>query len=231
MNPRNVKVFVTADIGQPSLDRLRGRGYQVDVYPEIEPPPASLIIDKLQGGVHVLITTIRDRIDDEIFAAAGQALRLVAQCAVGFDNIDRAAANRHRIPFTNTPDVLTEATAEFAFFMLGAVSRKMYSSEKLVESGNWGAWHPYLPFLGDEVTGKTVGVIGAGRIGKAFAKKCIGFDMDILLYSPSSRDDRFVESARREMTLRHESGFSSILRYIDYVSFDEALQRADYVSI
>jgi glyoxylate reductase len=230
MEPGKTRVFVTADIGQAALDRLRALGCEVDVYPEIEPPTREFIIGKLRGGVHVLMTTIRDRIDDEVFAAGSGSLKMVAQCAVGFDNIDRAAANRHRIPFTNTPDVLTEATAEFAFFMLGAVSRKLYSSEKLVESGEWGTWHPYRPFLGDEVTGKTVAVIGAGRIGKALAKKCIGFDMDILLYS-RSRDEQFLESARREMTLRHESGFSRIRRSIEYVSFEAALLRADYVSI
>jgi glyoxylate reductase len=224
-------VFVTADIGQAALDRLRALGCEVDVYPEIEPPTKEFIIGKLGGGVEVLITTIRDRIDDEVFAASNGSLKLVAQCAVGFDNIDRVAANRRRIPFTNTPDVLTEATAEFAFFMLGAVSRKLYSSENLVESGKWGTWHPYIPFLGDEVTGKTVAVIGAGRIGKALAKKCIGFDMDILLYSRSSRDEQFLESARREMALRHESGFSRVRRSIEYVSFEAALERADYVSI
>src|SRR5215831_7633699 len=173
MEQLKTKVFVTADIGKAALDRLRAREYEVEVYPEIEAPTKEFVIGKLRDGAQVLITTIRDRIDDEVFAAGNGLLKLVAQCAVGFDNIDRAAANRHRIPFTNTPDVLTEATAEFAFFMLGAVSRKLYSSEKLVESGKWGAWHPYLPFLGDEVTGKTVGIIGAGRIGKAFAKKCI----------------------------------------------------------
>lgn len=224
-------MFVTADIGNAALDRLRTRGYEVEVYPEIEAPTKEFVIGKLRNGAQILITTIRDRIDDEVFAAGNGLLKLVAQCAVGFDNIDRAAANRHRIPFTNTPDVLTEATAEFAFFMLGALSRKLYSSEKLVESGEWGTWHPYIPFLGDEVTGKTVAVIGAGRIGKAFAKKCIGFDMEILLHSRSSRDERFLESARREMALRHDSGFSSVLRSIDYFSFGEALERADYVSI
>jgi len=231
MEHSKTKVFVTADIGKAALDRLRARGYEVEVYPEIEAPTKEFVIGKLRDGAQVLITTIRDRIDDEVFAAGNESLKLVAQCAVGFDNIDRAAANRHRIPFTNTPDVLTEATAEFAFFMLGALSRKLYSSEKLVESGEWGTWHPYVPFLGDEVTGKAVAVIGAGRIGKAFAKKCIGLDMEILLHSRSSSDDRFLESARREMALRHESGFSSVLRSIDYVSFGEALERADYVSI
>jgi len=222
---------VTADIGKAALDRLRDRGYDVEVYSEAEAPPSSLIIQRLRSGVQALITTIRDRIDDDIFAAGGTSLRIVAQCAVGFDNIDRAAANRHRIPFTNTPDVLTEATAEFAFFMLGAVSRKLYPSEHLVQSGQWGAWHPYLPYLGDEVTGKTVGIIGVGRIGKAFAKKCLGFDMNILLYSPASRDELFVDSARQEMALRYRAGFSRALGRIDYVSFDAALQLADYVSV
>jgi glyoxylate reductase len=231
MEPPNTKVFVTADIGQAALDRLRTRGYEVEVFPEIEPPTKEFIAGKLRGGAEVLITTIRDRVDDEVFAAGAGSLKLIAQCAVGFDNIDRAAANRHRIPFTNTPDVLTEATAEFAFFMLGALSRKLYSSEKLIESGEWGTWHPYIPFLGDEVTGKTVAVIGAGRIGKAFAKKCIGFDMNILLNSQSSQDERFLESARREMALRYESGFSRAPGSIEYVAFEAALERADYVSI
>jgi glyoxylate reductase len=231
MEQSKTKVFATTDIGKAALDRLRAREYEVEVYPEIEPPAKEFVTSKLRDGAQVLITTIRDRIDDQVFAAGKGSLKLVAQCAVGFDNIDRAAANRHRIPFTNTPDVLTEATAEFAVFMLGALSRKLYQSEKLVESGEWGTWHPYIPFLGDEVTGKTAAVIGAGRIGKAFAKKCIGFDMDIVLHNRSSHDQRFLESARREMALRHETGFSRARRSIEYVPFDAALERADYVSI
>ena len=177
MTSKPIRIFVTADLGQGALDRLRERGYEVDVYTELEPPPRTLIIEKLQSGAEALITTLRDRVDEEIFAAGGDTLRVVANLAVGVDNIDRVAANRHRIPFTNTPDVLTEATAEFALFMLGAVSRMMYSSEEMVREQKWKFWHVYHPFLGDEVTGKTVAVIGAGRIGKAFAKKCIGLDM------------------------------------------------------
>jgi glyoxylate reductase len=156
---------------------------------------------------------------------------VVAQVAVGIDNIDRAAANRYRIPITNTADVLTEATAEFALFMMGAVSRKLYSSERLVEENQWGFWHPYLPFLGDEVTGKTVAVIGAGRIGKAFAGKCIGLDMDLLLYSLRSRDERFIEFANREMQLRYDAGFSRRLHTARNASFHEALEGSDYVSL
>lgn len=231
MTHRLVKVFATADIGRAALDRLRDLGYQVEVYPDTEPPPKSLIVDKVRSGIDALITTLRDQIDEEIFAAGAGTLRIVAQIAVGFDNINRSAANRYRVPFANTADVLTEATAEFALFMLGAVSRKLYSSEKLVEENKWDSWHPYHPFLGDEVTGKTIAVIGTGRIGKAFAKKCIGLDTNLLLYDPEDPDEVFASYAAREMSLRFEAGFSKKRREVLYVSFSDALANADYVSL
>ncbi|HKP13077.1 MAG TPA: NAD(P)-dependent oxidoreductase, partial [Blastocatellia bacterium] len=121
--------------------------------------------------------------------------------------------------------------AEFALFLLGAVSRRLYSSEALVRDDDWRYWHPYRPFLGDEVTGKTVAVIGAGRIGKAFARKCIGLDMNVLLHAARSRDERFVEFSDREMQLRYDAGFSHRRCTVSYVSFEEALARADYVSL
>jgi glyoxylate reductase len=226
-----IRVFATADIGSAALDRLKQHGYEVEVYPSTEAPSKSLILEKVRSGIDALITTLRDPIDEEVFAAGDGTLRIVAQIAVGFDNIDRAAANRYRVPFSNTADVLTEATAEFAFFMMGAVSRKLYSSEKLVEENQWTSWHPYHPFLGDEVTGKTVAVIGTGRIGKAFAKKCIGLDMDLLLYDPINGDEKFAALIDREMQLRHEAGFSNARRTVTYVAFEEALERADYVSL
>jgi glyoxylate reductase len=224
-------VFATADLGDEAVARLRERGYEVEVFPDTEPPAKSFILQRVRSGIDALITTLRDPIDEEVFAAGAGTLRVVAQIAVGFDNIDREAANRYQIPFTNTADVLTEATAEFAFFIMGAVSRKLYSSERLVEDNQWGSWHPYHPFLGDEVTGKTVAVIGTGRIGKAFARKCIGLDMDLLLYDPYYRDEKFVNDAAREMELRFEAGFSPTCRTVRYVLFEEALERADYVSL
>ena len=195
---RGFSVFVTADIGNPALDRLRERGYNVEVYSSAEPPPKSLILERVRSGVDALITTLRDPIDEDVLATGAGTLKVVAQIAVGFDNVDRAAANRYRIPFTNTADVLTEATAEFAFFIMGAVSRKLYPSERLVEENQWSSWHPYLPFLGDGVTGKTVAVIGTGRVGKSFAKKCIGLDMDLRLYDPVEKDETFVENKFRK---------------------------------
>jgi glyoxylate reductase len=228
---KTARVFATADIGDAAFDRLRKRGYEVEIYPNTEAPPKSVIVEKVRSGIDALITTLRDPIDDDVLSAGASTLKVVAQIAVGTDNIDRAAANRHRIPFTNTADVLTEATAEFAFFMMGAVSRKLYSSEKLVEENRWESWHPHHPFLGDEVTGKTVAVIGTGRIGKAFAKKCIGLDMDLLLYDPEVRDEKFVQYAGRELALRFEAGFSRKLGEARYVSFSEALAGADYLSL
>ena len=112
-----LRVFATTDIGREALDRLRDKGWEVEVYDHLQPPPKKLIVEKVRSGIDALITTLRDKIDGEVFAAGAAArLRVVAQDAVGFDNIDRGAANRHKIPFSNTPDVLTDATAEFAFF-------------------------------------------------------------------------------------------------------------------
>jgi len=229
--PQPVRVFATADIGEAALDRLREQNYEVEVYPKTDAPLKQLIVEKVNSGIDALITTLRDSIDEEVLSAGAGTLKVVAQIAVGVDNIDRAAANRYKIPFTNTADVLTEATAEFAFFMMGAVSRKLYSSERLVEENRWRSWHPYYPFLGDEVTGKSVAVIGTGRIGKAFAKKCIGLDMDLLLYDPIASDEKFVEHASREMELRHECGFARKRHVAGYVGFEEALEQADYVSL
>src|SRR5271167_2170500 len=165
-NESRFRVFATADIGDAALNRLRERGYELEVYPNPESPPKSLIIEKVRSGIDGLITTLRDKIDAEVFEAGKDTLKVVAQYAVGFDNINRADANRYRIPFTNTADVLTEATAEFAFFALTDLARRLWPAEHLVRENRWGYWHPYLPFLGDEVTGKTIGILGTGRIGQ-----------------------------------------------------------------
>src|SRR6202021_2433329 len=161
---KKFRVFATCDIGE-AIDLLRNRGYEVEVYPQPEAPPKSLIIDKVKSGIDGLITTLRDPIDAEIFEAGKSTLKVVAQIAVGFDNINRADANRYKIPFTHTADVLTEATAEFAFFMLGMLARKMWSAEHLTRDNQWGYCHPDCPFLGDDVTGKFTRTTGPGKQG------------------------------------------------------------------
>lgn len=224
------RVFVTCDIGE-ALDLLRQRGYQVDVYPSPEAPPKSLIVEKVKSGIDGLITTLRDKIDAEIFEAGKGTLKVVSQLAVGFDNINRADANRYKVPFTNTADVLTEATAEFAFFIMGMLARKMWPAEHLTRENTWGYWHPYLPFLGDEVTGKTIAIIGTGRIGLAMIKKCAGFDMNILCYNPARQNSEYIQGIQDVMDLRYARGIQKTKTWIKYTSFEDALAQADFVSV
>ena len=230
MADRKFRVFATCQIGE-AIDLLRQRGYEVEVYPGPEAPPKKLIVEKTASGIDGLITTLRDPIDAEVFEAGKGHLKVVAQIAVGFDNINRADANKHKVPFTNTADVLTEATAEFAFFMLGALARKLWSAEKLTRENQWGAWHPFLPFLGDEVTGKTIAIIGTGRIGLAMIKKCSGFDMNILCYDPAYQNHDFVAGIQKIKDLQHSSGVARERTWIKYVGLEQALREADYISI
>src|ERR1041385_7098955 len=228
---KTFRVFATSRIGDPAENRLRERGYELEIFPGPEAPPKKLIIEKVKGGIDGLITTLRDPIDAEVFEAGKESLKVVAQIAVGFDNINRADANRYKIPFTHTADVLTEATAEFAFFMMGDLARRMWTAEHLTRENKWGFWHPYLPFLGDEVTGKTIAIIGTGRIGLAMIKKCSGFDMNMLCYDPAYQNHDYVKAIQELMDLRFARGIQKDRSWIKYVEFEEALRGADYVSI
>src|SRR5437660_12865952 len=128
---KHLRVFATSRIGDPAENRLRERGYDLEAFQGPDAPPKKLIIEKVKSGIDGLITTLRDQIDAEIFEAGKRTLKVVSQIAVGFDNINRADANKYKIPFTNTADVLTEATAEFAFFMLGSLTGKIWPAEHL----------------------------------------------------------------------------------------------------
>ncbi len=230
-NNHHFRVFITCDIG-PSVDVLRQRGYEVEVYPGPEAPPRKLLLEKVRSGIDGLITVLRDSVDADVFEAGAAAnLKVVSQVSVGVDNIKRADANRFRIPFTNTPDVLTDTTAEFAFFMLGALARRLWETEKIVRENRWGTWHLYLPFLGEEVTGKTIAVIGTGRIGQAMIKKCSGFDMNILCYSPRQANREFVSAIQEEKDFRFSRGLVRERTWIKVVPLPEALAGADFVSI
>src|SRR2546426_6940223 len=127
---KRFRVFATSRIGDPAENRLRERGYELEVFQGPEAPGKKLIIEKVRSGIDGLITTLRDPIDAEIFEAGKGTLKVVSQIAVGFDNINRADANRYRVPFTNTADVLTDATAEFIFLMMGVLARRLWDAEK-----------------------------------------------------------------------------------------------------
>jgi len=227
---QRIRVFATCDIGE-ALNILDHKGYDLEVYPHPEAPPKSLIIEKVKSGVDGLITTLRDPIDAEVFAAGEGTLKVVAQIAVGFDNINRADANKYKVPFTHTADVLTEATAEFAFFLMGALARKLWSAEHLTRENRWSYWHPHLPFLGDEVTGKTVAIIGTGRIGLALIKKCTGFDMNILCFDPAYENHNYIKVIQEMKDMRFERGISRERTSIRYTTLHEALSGADFISL
>src|SRR5437763_11727192 len=216
VDKKRFRIFATSRIGDPAENRLRERGYDLEVFQGPEAPPKKLIIEKVKNGIDGLITTLRDPIDAEIFGAGKGTLKVVAQIAVGFDNINRADANKFKIPFTHTADVLTEATAEFAFFLMGILARKMWPAEHLLRDNRWGFWHPFLPFLGDEVTGKTIAIIGTGRIGLAMIKKCAGFDMNMLCFDPAYENHNFINATQEVYDLRHKHGMSREKNWIRY---------------
>jgi glyoxylate reductase len=227
-----VRLFATSDIGDAALARLRARGLEVEVYEALEPPPYELVLQRVESGIAALVTTLRDRVDERLLAAgAASGLRVVAQIAVGVDNIDRAAANRHHIPFTNTPDVLTEATADYAFALLLAVARRTWEAERMVRENTWRTWHPSQPWLGEDVSGRTLAVIGLGRIGRGVVHRAVGFDMDVVCHSRRPADPAFLDGVRRVMAARRDAGFTRRGQRIEDVGLDEALERADFVSL
>jgi glyoxylate reductase len=133
--------------------------------------------------VDALVCLLLDRIDDSVLAR-GPKLRVVANCAVGVDNIDFAAAARRGVVITNTPDVLTEATAELAFALLLAAARRLGEGERLVRSGTWSGW-ALDQLLGIQLAGKTLGIVGNGRIGRAMARRATGFGMRVIVADPA----------------------------------------------
>lgn len=170
------KVYVTRLIPEAGLALLRER-FDVAVNPDDRPLTRSELLTNIAeaDGVLCLLT---DKIDAEVFNTAKKA-RGFANYAVGYDNMDVAEATKRKIPLSNTPDVLTNATAEMAWALLFSAARRVVESDRIMRSGAWKGWGP-LQFIGQDVTGATLGIIGAGRIGRAFAMKSRGFDMNVV---------------------------------------------------
>jgi glyoxylate reductase len=169
-------VLITRRLPFPALDRLAAV-HDVDVWPERLPAPTEELRRRAAAAEGIL-SLLSDRIDEPLMAAAPK-LRAISNYAVGYDNIDLAAATARGIPVGNTPDVLTDATADLAFALLLAVARKLPQAQQDVRDGRWVTWEPAHP-LGQEVHGSTIGIIGFGRIGRAVARRAEGFDMAVL---------------------------------------------------
>jgi glyoxylate reductase len=174
------RCFVTRELPGPALDRLRDR-HEVDVWPKRLPPP----YDELRrrtADAEGLLSLLTDRVDAELIQGSPN-LRAIANYAVGYDNIDLDAAAARGIPVGNTPDVLTDATADLAFALLLAAARRLPEATASVMDGDWVTWEPGR-HLGYDVHGATLGIIGLGRIGRAVARRAAGFDMTVLHTAP-----------------------------------------------
>jgi glyoxylate reductase len=176
MGPLVAHCFVTRQLPGPGLDRLRER-HTVEVWPERLPPGPA----ELRAGVaeaEGLLCLLTDRIDGELLAAA-PGLRAIANYAVGYDNIDLQAAADRGIAVGNTPDVLTDATADLTWALLMAAARKLPEATTAARHGDWLTWEPGS-YLGHDVHGATLGIIGMGRIGRAVGDRAAGFAMTVL---------------------------------------------------
>jgi glyoxylate reductase len=203
------KVFVTRIIPDKGLEIVR-EFCEIDLWQDELPPSRGELLKRVQG-IDGLLCLLTDRVDGEVMDAAGKQLKVISNHAVGFDNIDIPAATARGIPVGNTPDVLTDATADFAFALLMAVARRIPEAERYVHAGNWKTWGPKL-LLGVDIKGATLGLVGFGRIGQAMARRASGFDMRVIYYDPKEVKSSPDLNAQRVdfETLLSESDFLSI---------------------
>jgi len=213
------KVYVTREIPERGLKIIKER-FDAEVWPEYAPPPKEVIIEKVRD-VDALASLLSDKINAEVLDAAPK-LKIVAQLAVGFDNIDVKEATKRGTYVTNTPGVLTETTADFAWALLMAVARRVAEADKYVRTGQWKVgWHPSM-LSGRDVYGATLGIVGAGRIGSAVARRARGFNMKILYYDVIPRPELEEELGARRLDL------DMLLRESDFVSVHVPLMKATY---
>ena len=204
------KVFVTRLIHQNALDLVAAQA-DMEVWSHEQPLPPHVLMEKI-GNVQGVLTNVMDRVDLDLLEAAPE-LQVVSQMAVGVDNIDLAEATRRGIPVGHTPRVLSKATADLTFALLMAAARRVVESDRWVRAGHWEiAFHP-LHWLGAEISGATIGIVGMGQIGIEVAKRATGFDMEILYHDSVRRPEAEVQYG---------------MTFIDLPSL---LQRSDFVTL
>lgn len=203
------KVFVTRDIRAMGLARVR-EFCEAEVWPGELPPSREILLEKVRG-VDGLLCLLSDKIDRAVLEAAGPGLKVISNYAVGFDNIEVAEATARGIPVGNTPGILTNATADLAFALLMAAARRVTEAERYLRAGKWQTWGPST-LLGMELMGKTLGLVGFGRIGQALARRASGFEMRVLYFDPQLPPQPALNA-----TPVH--------------SLDELLREADFVSL
>src|ERR687893_1467705 len=202
------KVLVTREIPASGLRALEP--FDVRILHE-RPPEREELLDAVRG-VSGVLSTATEKMDGEVMDAAGDELRIIANMAVGYDNIDVGAATERGVIVTNTPGVLDETTADVAFMLVLAAARRLGEGERLLRAGEWKWWGP-KQLRGLDVWGKTLGIVGMGRIGRAVARRGKGFGMEILYHNRSRNEETEEELGAR------------------YVGLEELLRESDFVSI
>lgn len=207
------RVFVTRPIPAAGLDLLKARpDLEVVVYPGEEAIPRPELLAGVKGA-DAILSILTEKIDTELLDAAGPQLKIVSNFAVGFDNVDLMAAAAHRVMVTNTPGVLTDAVAEHTLALLMAIARRVPEAERFARAGKYKAFGPLL-LLGSQLKGKTLGVVGLGRIGEGVAERAAkGLGMKVL-YNDIRRDERFEGATGAEFRATAED----VLKEADFVS-------------
>ena len=205
-----LRVLVTRRIPEQGLELLREVA-DVEVWPDEMPPPRDRLLEMVRG-VDGLLTLLTDRVDEELLAAAGPNLKVVSNFAVGYDNIDVAACGARGVAVGNTPDVLTQSTADMAFALLMAVARRLPEGRDFVREDHWQTWGPML-LLGKDVHAATLGLVGFGRIGREMARRASGFGMRTLYFSRT----RASSETERELGATFAT-LEEVLRASDFVS-------------
>lgn len=213
------KVYVTREFPERGLKVIKEK-FDTEVWTEYAPPPKKVIIEKAKN-VDALATLLSDKIDAEVFDVAPK-LKIVAQMAVGFDNINLQEATKRGIYVTNTPEVLTDTTADFAWALLMAIARRVVEADKYVRTGKWKVgWHPDM-MQGRDVYNATIGIVGAGRIGYAVAKRATGFGMKILFYDVIPRPEIEKDFGAKKVDL------NTLFKESDYISVHVPLMKETY---
>ncbi len=208
------KVFVTRKIAQKALDTI-GAIAEVEVWEDELPPPRDMLLKKVPD-IDGLLSLLTDKIDATLMDAAPK-LKIVSNMAVGYDNIDVSEATNRGIFVGNTPEVLTETTADFTFALLLAAARRVVEADVHTKKGKWKTWGP-LVLLGHDIHNATLGIVGFGRIGAAVAKRAIGFNMQVLYYDKVRRPDE-----ERELGLEYVPDLIELLARADFVTLHIAL--------
>ena len=207
------KIFVTRQIPEAGIKLLQEKGYEVEVFSRDEVIPREELLASVKGRDAVLCL-LTDKMNAEVFEAAGPQLKVVANYAVGFDNINLEDAKKHNVFATNTPDVLTETVAEHAFGLILSIAQRITEGDRFTRAGKYKGWAPML-MLGNDVSHKTLGVLGLGRIGSRVAHHgARGFDMNVIYYDVK-RNEAFEKEYGAEFVADPE----------------ELLKRADFISV